>query len=279
MLQVARLAPTLLRDSTELVVDFVRGQVHPEGGFRNRAGESDLYYTVFGLESLQALQADLPNASLRRCLHGLEEQSPLDLVHLAALARCWVATKQSPSRKQREVLAGRLEPFRAADGGYHPQTGVQKGSAFACFLALGAYQDLGLQMPDPDVFRDSVQGLAQAQGEPISTPALSALATLLRYLGAPVAPELGRQLLARLHPQGGFFAASGAPIPDLLSTAVALHALSGLNVDFEGFRESCLDFVDSLWANRGSFHGHWKDDDLDCEYTYYGLLALGHLSV
>ena len=23
----------------------------------------------------------------------------------------------------------------------------------------------------------------------------------------------------------------------------------------------------------------WADDDLDCEYTYYGLLALGHLSL
>jgi len=33
-----------------------------------------------------------------------------------------------------------------------------------------------------------------------------------------------------------------------------------------------------LWTNRGGFYGNWLDDTLDCEYTYYGLLALGHLS-
>ena len=44
-------------------------------------------------------------------------------------------------------------------------------------------------------------------------------------------------------------------------------------------RERCLDFVDSLWSAEGGFHGHWADDHLDAEYTFYGLLALGHLSV
>ena len=29
----------------------------------------------------------------------------------------------------------------------------------------------------------------------------------------------------------------------------------------------------------GGFHGNWSDDYLDCEYTFYGLLALGHLSL
>ena len=43
--------------------------------------------------------------------------------------------------------------------------------------------------------------------------------------------------------------------------------------------ERCLDFVDSLWNADGGFHGNWTDDYLDCEYTFYGLLALGHLSL
>ena len=40
-----------------------------------------------------------------------------------------------------------------------------------------------------------------------------------------------------------------------------------------------LDFIDTLWTNEGSFYGHWQEETLDCEYTYYALLALGHLSV
>jgi hypothetical protein len=68
-------------------------------------------------------------------------------------------------------------------------------------------------------------------------------------------------------------------MPDLLSTATALHALAGLEAPIARVRESCLDFVDSLWTNEGGFHGHWADEHLDCEYTFYGLLALGHLSL
>ena len=279
MLQVARLAPTLLRDSTDLVADFLRGQMHPEGGFCNRAGENDLYYTVFGLQSLLALQIELPIASLKPYLERFERPAELDLVHLAALARCWATAEPSLSETRSQALAARLEHFRAADGGYHLQTGRKKGSAYACFLALGAYQDLNLQLPNGDIFLACVQAMGESQVETRSTPELAAVATLKRYLGKPLPPQLSQSLLARVHPQGGFSAAAGTPIPDLLSTAVALHALSGLQVDLDGLREPCLDFVDSLWTNRGSFYGHWKDDALDAEYTFYGLLALGHLSV
>ena len=58
-----------------------------------------------------------------------------------------------------------------------------------------------------------------------------------------------------------------------------MHALAGLHVDFEQIKEGRLDFVDTLWTPRGSFFGHWGEEILDCEYTYYGLLALGHLSL
>ena len=112
-----------------------------------------------------------------------------------------------------------------------------------------------------------------------STNATAAAITVLRNLFVPVNPSAGDWLLARGHPEGGFLAAPNSPMPDLLSTAAALHALAGMGIAFEGYREKCLDFVDSLWTNEGAFHGHWGEDHLDCEYTYYGLLALGHLSL
>ena len=67
-------------------------------------------------------------------------------------------------------------------------------------------------------------------------------------------------------------------MPDLLSTATALHALAAVGAPLDDLREPCLDFLDSLWDHRGGFHGSWADDALDCEYVFYGLLALGHLS-
>jgi hypothetical protein len=102
---------------------------------------------------------------------------------------------------------------------------------------------------------------------------------ILRHLDGHPEPAIAEWLLARCHPSGGFFAAPGAPLPDLLSTATALHALTALGARLEAIREPCLDFVDTLWTNTGGFYGTWADDSLDCEYTYYGLLALGHLSL
>ena len=68
MLQVARLAPKLLLDSSSLVEQFTLSQLHEDGGFKNRAGDPDLYYSVFGIESLLALQSQ---HSLAAALTGL----------------------------------------------------------------------------------------------------------------------------------------------------------------------------------------------------------------
>lgn len=70
-----------------------------------------------------------------------------------------------------------------------------------------------------------------------------------------------------------------APIPDLLFTATALRAMSCVSVPLDSVRDPCLDFIHSLWTGNGSFLGSWADNTLDCEYTYYGLPALGHLDL
>jgi hypothetical protein len=111
------------------------------------------------------------------------------------------------------------------------------------------------------------------------TPSTAAAVTLYRVLGNRPPEPVIEWLLERRLLDGGFFATSLAPLPDLLSTATALHALSCGGSDLDFIREPCLDFVDSLWSNRGGFYGNWSDDVQDCEYTYYGLLALGHLSL
>ena len=287
MLQVARLAPRLLSDASERVLSFFRSQMHETGGFRNRADEPDLYYTVFGLEGLAALRADLPVSSTADYLATFGNGESLDFVHLACLVRCWAnlpAGVQDASRRDR--LIQRLDGYRAADGGYHAEPGSALGTVYASFLAAGAYQDLGVDLPDSPGLVRSVKSLTAHDGgfsnQPDaavgSTPATAAAVTLLRHFDAPGDSALGNWLLSRCRPEGGFFAAPGAPLPDLLSTATALHALVGVHVSIEEIKEPCLDFIDSLWTSTGGFYGHWSDDVLDCEYTYYALLALGHLS-
>lgn len=251
MLQVARLAPNLLGDASSVVAEFLLSKFNDDGGAADRTGRSDLYYTVFALEGLVALQREIPS-HVEGFLQGFNGGHDLDLVHLCCLARCW-ATLKEPAPD----LAGRIEERWNRNSVYH------------AFLAWGALQDQG-QTPTPFPLGDA--SLAQ------TTPTTAAAVTLLRQMQQPVPPDAVAWLLARAHPAGGFSATEDAAMPDLLSTATALHALSGQHVSFAHLKEPTLDFVDTLWTGK-AFCGSWADDEPDCEYTYYALLAMGHLSL
>ncbi|MGB8170019.1 MAG: prenyltransferase/squalene oxidase repeat-containing protein [Chthoniobacteraceae bacterium] len=292
MLQVARLAPKALGESAELVRGFFTRQFLAEGGAGDRAGKADLYYTIFALAGLEAMQVeDIGNWKLKieNWLRFFGDGSGLDFVHLGALARCWAAVgaEKMPAGLAEQLLA-RLEAHRSRDGGYEADVGAEFGNAYGCFVALGAYQDLQRELPEPLrmvqclKFLETPDGAwANARGLKIgSTNATAAAVTLLHQLGVPVNDIVGDWLLAQAHGEGGFLAMPKAPLPDLLSTATTLHALACLERDLpERVREKTLDFIDTLWSAEGGFHGHWADDHLDAEYTFYGLLALGHLSV
>jgi hypothetical protein len=288
MLQVARLSPKLLGDSADLVRDYLRSQLTPAGGFADRAGNPDLYYTVFGLEGLFALRADLPTAQVLRYLKSQGAGEQLDFVHLSCLCRCWAGMPKDEHRHiPADAILRKVESFRSADGGYAQEPGEKDGTIYGCFLALGAYQDLGRDLPDvPGVLncvnrlRAEDGGYANQLDVPLGlTPSTAAAVTLLRQYHQPIPDGTAEWLLSRHAADGGFFATPMTPMPDLLSTATALHALAGLHANLDPIREPCLDFIDTLWTSKGGFHGTWSDDTLDVEYTYYGLLALGHLSV
>ena len=285
MLQIARLAPASLGESRDLVPAFLRRSMNPDGGFPDRAGQSDLYYTVFGLEGLLAFGELLPPQT-RAYLDGFDPAA-LDLVHLSSLVRSRASLLPSVERDPRApAFMECLSAFRAGDGGYAVSAGAEVSTIYASFLALGIAGDLHGDLPEPDGVLAAVRarrsadgGYANHPGGAAGTPSTAAAVMLLRHLGGEPDDAVARWLLARCHPQGGFLAAPAAPMPDLLSTATALHALAAVHAPVEAVREPCLDFLDTLWTAAGGFHGSWADGTLDCEYTYYGLLALGHLSL
>lgn len=286
MLQVARLAPDVLGEATALVGDFLRSEFSPSGGVRDRAGKPDLYYTLFGIEGLMALREEPPWESIRGFLGTHGDGAGLDFVHLCALLRCWAASGGC-TPETRGILGQRVLAYATPDGGFHQRQGSQKCSAYGCLLGWSALQDAGLTWPETTQLtaclaslRAQDGGYANEPGLPFGTTTATAAAVALhRHLRVTAPAELGLWLLNQITPEGGFRAFALAPMPDLLSTAVALHALDGMQVDYRAHREACLDFVDTLWSATGGFHGTWADDVLDCEYTYYGLLALGHLSL
>jgi prenyltransferase beta subunit len=288
MLQVARLSPKLLGEATELVAEFVQKQHNPDGGFGDRSGASDLYYTVFGIECLRALRLDLPVPRILPYLESFGIGDDLDFVHRACLARCWA---HMPAEKQtsldKEGLSKNILAHRSADGAFDNKIAGKTGTVYASFLALGALQDLQVSLNDPERLIEVIHklkakdgGYANQASMPMGlTPPTTAAVAIFHQLGESIDPETGQWLLSRHYGEGGFFATPMAPVPDLLSTATALHALAIMKVSNELVKEPCLDFIDTLWTNRGGFFGTWGDDHIDCEYTYYALLALGHLSL
>ncbi len=285
MLRAVRSARSRLREAAPTVREFLAGQVNPDGGFRGRADASDLYYTVFGLEGFLALGGD-PPALLPEWLRGFGAGEGLDFVHLASLARIWAdCPGEGLNSAARRELAERIEAYRADDGGYSHVAEAPHGTAYGAFLAVGALEDLDAAIPDAEALADSLGslrtakgGYANAPGSPGLTPATAAAATLLRHLERPVGPEPGRWLLDRAAPRGGFVATIRSPVPDLLSTATALHALAALGVPPGAARQQGLEFLGTVWSEEeGGFRAHVFDERADCEYTWYGLLALGHL--
>jgi hypothetical protein len=286
MRKAVGLSKTVLKDSTPLVVDFLTAAINPDGGFKGRDGRSDLYYTVFGLEALIALGGSFLQDRTADFLQKFIEQSDLDLVHLAALIRCYANLSDNGLEKgMRDRFIKNIEKFRCKDGGYANKTGLDNGTIYGCFFALAAYQDLQLEIPDYTKVVECIQSLSTPDGaftnsqkiQTGSTNATAAAMMVLYHLHQPVDKKAADWLLTQCTSSGGFRAMPAAPIPDLLSTATALHSLVITGFEIDSVKDRCLDFIDSLWCAKGGFYGNWTETTLDCEYTYYGLMALGHL--
>lgn len=271
-----------------MVAAFLNSQLNHDGGFNDRSGKSDLYYTVFGIESLIALTIDLPREPLAEFLNTFGDGQSLDLVHAASLARCLADLSENIPEPLRHGIIQNIARHRTPDGGFSETPDSEHASMYSCFLALGAYQDTRTDIPDPDKLLTCVNALKTHNGgyannfsanNPVPTvPATAAALAILTELNATADPASAQWMLEKCYVHGGFKAAPNSPIPDLLSTATALHALSAVGADIDHIKQPCLDFINSLWDPKGSFAANFADDALDCEYTYYGLLSIGHLS-
>lgn len=261
---------------------FLR-KLNPDGGFRGKGVQSDLYYTGFALMSLTALGQPLDIPHLADFLDGFGAGEGLDLAHLAALIRCRQLTGRLEAATN-DPLRRQLETFRCKDGAYHHLCAGREGSAYGCFLALAACEDMGYGVPEAgDVIR-CIEKLKAGRGyynesmlPVVSAPGTAAAVTTLAALGQPVDAGTAAWLFKSRDADGGFKVMPAAPVADLLSTAVALHTLRTVGADIEAIRDADFSFVTALWDEQVGFCQNRIDPISDCEYCFYGLLSLGHL--
>lgn len=279
----------------ERVTAFILSASHAAGGFCDRAGKPDLYYTVFGLDGLIALGADLPDTRPIRAFLALGTDADTaaggTFIDWVSRIRCLrglnrLGDVQPEDTLRYEQALARVSRFRSADGGYsHEREHAAAGTVYASYLVEQAYRDAGITWPDAeqaitalDTLRTPDGGYSNHCGTPSgTTTATAAAAILLARLGARAQAGQAASYLARMrHPDGGYRAAPQVQLPDLLSTATALYAESLCAAPLPPFRTTAA-FVETLWNDDGCFRGHAADPIADVEYTFYALLALGAL--
>lgn len=268
-------------EAVENLHGFVRSRRTPEGGFQSRDGTGDLYYAAFGL-ALARLLGEPPSPLERAWLDEFGDGAALDLVHRASLIRCRALADALPDPAPWKTG---LASFRAADGAWMSVPGTPSGGPYAAFLALLALEDLGgAEAADLDATArtviqccDADGGFGGTPGAPPTTAVTAAAVVVLQAAGHTIPERSLDWLAARRSPSGGWFAAPGTPVPDLLSAAVASAALRIAGRDVPEPPDADVEFIERHARGDGGFASHPADPVADVEYTWYALLALGAL--
>jgi len=271
------------------VLQFTLTQQNPDGGFRDRGGRSDLYYSLFGLFILKGAVGKRQVAGARKQKNSIALESYPKLVDEAILKLKQFADSQTPSQVpgfierccllllQKELKSRRFSRFRTiwsmGRSFFKERESVNLSyRSFILFLTLDAI------FPFPEIIKSiskrMLTHIAVDQHSPCSE--IAAKVFLLKLLHQDGANE--QKLLTSLACEsGGFKAFAHLNNADMLSTAVALFALTYAEHDIRLLMPSCLDFIEQNYSE-GAFLSGDGDQTADVEYTFYGLLALGVLA-
>jgi hypothetical protein len=266
----------VLKDSLQLLDEEITGEIRqfivekqtPEGGFKDRAGKQDLYYSLFGYFIAEAFSVTKVFGPLKSFVKKEITSKSLSGVHLYCGAilysKLFAPDEISLMLKKKvgKALSGSNRNFEY--------------TSFMGFLALYYLEDYVSLFKLIKSLNHSISTSAHPH---ISTstpcPVLAAF-SVLQTISGKKDPLTEERLKKFYHENGGFVAVKNAPCEDLLSTGVALYALHFLDADIRLIKPQSLSFVDDLYDN-GGFRATQTDFETDVEYTFYGLLALGSL--
>jgi len=293
---------------------FVSDSKYQQGGFEDRASKPDIYYTVFGYTLAFVYDIELDIEKEFAFLEIWNKKQEADLVHVVCYLRCYylllvIEQKQkfgfkvdvsdfdgflanmvmkrliNKLKKNCQPYFGLLESYKSKDGGYnHNQKQAEQATVYASFLVWTLYQDLNEKESVLANITDQLEALmcgnASFANDNTSQSGVSSAtaAGLIMTLGksSDLKPTIA-YLNQNYTPRGGFKAAAGLPVADLLSTSTALLALYMAGENLQELSEKSIDFINLHWDESGGFFGSIADMTCDVEYTYYALLGIGIL--
>lgn len=256
---IALIAPESLNQMRSYVIN----QQTNNGGFTDRAGKCDIYYSLFGYYVAEALDVTTICVPLKQYVLEVVQKDNLKGINLHCTSILYTklfGLKTFPNHLRKRVLSDLQQT-----GGQLPVY-----SNFLSLLSFYYLKDL------KGIYRIIKNLKTSDQTMDMPCPVTAAQTVLLSLTGKPF-DEAVKRLMSFYRGKGGFAALHQTPAEDLLSTAVALYALHFTESDTRMIKPDCLGYVDSLFCD-GGFRSTELDVDIDIEYTFYGLLALGSLN-
>jgi Prenyltransferase, beta subunit len=282
MVSLLRNALDLLDQEGQLeVFQFLKSQQHEDCGFMDRGGRSDLYYSLFGMMLLRAIET-------KGSLPEPVEANPQPVTEVAEKLKQFIqnqSSKEVPgfieqcclALEQKELEVSWISRFKtllklSRSFGKERHSINLSYRSFVLFLTLDAVLPLrGLLKRFSGKMLSSVD---VNEHSPCSE--IAAKVFLLKMLDKDGKKEQ-QLLMSFASKSSGFRAFQHLEQADMLSTAVALFALQFAGCDMRLLKPASLDFIQQNYFN-GAFLSGDGDQTTDLEYTFYGLLALGTLA-
>jgi len=233
---------------------YIKSQQTIEGGFADRGGKCDLYYSLFGWYIAEAFRIEEIKPSLKEYLKNVITNQKLSGIHQKCAVILFV--KLFGNRNLPPAL---LKPEKTA-----PQY-----SDFLNMLAYYYSEDYRSLFFLKNKFKSSASGY--------EIPCSVAAANLIVDNLSGNNVQKSDLQLKDYYRNGSFAAFRKTPHGDILSTGVALFAQRFVNSELSIIKPECLTYIDSLYSE-GGFCATYSDPGSDVEYTFYGLLGLGSLS-
>lgn len=277
---------------------YLKAAQRPDGGFAGREGESDLYYTSFGLRGL-SLVGELYGEPAERAGKFLRSRlmSEAPIVDFLSLMYAGMLLKlaagvdifSKAGKRWPEKVAAYLETLRREDGGYAKGDEGAKSSTYHTFLVLLCLELLEISPENPQAIVEFLMSQRREDGgfveiAPVkrsgANPTAAAIGALkvLDALDDETSEAAVDFLLKLQTSEGGIRANSRIPIADLLSTFTGILTLEDLGAGDEIDHEEVRAFTKSQSLPEGGFRGAEWDDGHDVEYTFYGLGTLALVS-
>lgn len=269
----------------EEILQFILSQQNPDGGFQDRGGRSDLYYSLFGGLMMRAAEKESgdrrPETEDRTTFPELVEGAILKLKKFIAsqsnsavpgfIEKCCLVLLQKELKTKRSSRIKSI--FSLGKSFWKERYSINLSyRSFVLFLTLDAV------LPFPGILKLAAKRFSAQttidQHSPCSEVAAKVFLQKLMNQKGSKNQELLKSFACQT---GGFKAFAHLENADMLSTAVALFALKYADCDLRLLKPACLEFIGQNFSE-GAFLSGDGDPTTDVEYTFYGLLALGVLA-